>query len=83
MSQGYQQKDNSGSLFRNDRKESDKHPDYKGNAKIDGVDYWISAWLKEKNGQKYFSFSFQPKQQQQGNSRPAAKSSHNDEDIPF
>ena len=50
MSQ-YQPKDNSGSLFRNERKERDNQPDYNGSVLIDGVEYWQSAWLKEgKNG---------------------------------
>lgn len=57
----YEQKPNSGTLFKNDRKEKDSHPDYKGSALIGGVEYWISAW--EKQGQRgvFFSLSFQDK----------------------
>ena len=36
-------RDNSGALFRNERKEADNHPDYTGNAMIDGKEYWIQA----------------------------------------
>ena len=58
----YETKDNTGRLFRNDRKEKETHPDYNGSVKIDGHDMWISAWLKEdKNGQKYFSLAFKRK----------------------
>ena len=57
----YQHKPNRGSLFRNDRKEKESHPDYKGDAVIDGVDYWLSAWVNEGKKGKYFSFSFQKK----------------------
>jgi hypothetical protein len=60
MSTG-QQKDNSGALFKNDRKENEKQPDYKGSATIDGVDYWISAWINvsQKDGKtKYMSLGF-------------------------
>jgi len=39
--------DNSGALFRNDRKETDKQPDYTGEARIEGVEYRLSAWLNE------------------------------------
>ena len=58
----YEQKDNSGTLFKNDKRERDTHPHAKGSALIDGVDYWISAWTKEdKNGNKYQSLSFKRK----------------------
>lgn len=51
-----------GSLFRNDRKERDTHPDYTGTCQIEGVEYYINAWVKEsKSGKKYFSFSFKAK----------------------
>lgn len=58
----YETKDNTGSLFRNNRKESERHPDYNGSVRIDGHDLWISGWLKEtKDGQKYFSLAFKRK----------------------
>lgn len=37
---------NSGALFKNDRKETANHPDYKGQINVNGVDYWLSAWIK-------------------------------------
>jgi hypothetical protein len=54
---------NSGMLARNDKKETEKHPDFKGSINVDGVDYWLSAWVKEgkpggkMEGKKYFSLS--------------------------
>tara|TARA_R110000744_G_scaffold66022_1_gene134967 strand:+ start:6274 stop:6537 length:264 start_codon:yes stop_codon:yes gene_type:complete len=58
----YEQKDNTGVLFVNDRKESENHPDSKGSGLIYGVECWISAWRKtSKNGVKYLSLSFQAK----------------------
>lgn len=64
----YQRKDGDGVLFKNDRKEEDRHPDYKGNALINGIEYDIGAWVKESSntGQKFFSLSIRPKQQFQG-----------------
>ena len=57
----FQHKPNRGSLFRNKKKEKQDQPDYRGDALIDGTEYWISAWLNEGPKGKYFSFSFQPK----------------------
>ena len=56
---------NTGALFRNTRKDTERHPDYNGNCEINGVHMWMSAWLKiSKNGQKFMSFSFNPKENQ-------------------
>jgi uncharacterized protein (DUF736 family) len=64
----YQQKDNSGALFKNDKKESDSHPDYKGSAMIEGTEYWFSAWINEsKTGTKYMKTSFSLKEQVHNN----------------
>lgn len=89
----YEQKPNSGSLFKNDKKEKDTHPDYTGNALIGGEEYWISAWLKETKGgkKKFFSFSFKPKEDNQR--KPAEKTRQEEtrkaqadleeDDVPF
>lgn len=53
-----------GVLFKNNKKESDKHPDYKGEVNIEGIEYWQSAWINEdKNGKKYMSQKFEKKEQ--------------------
>jgi uncharacterized protein (DUF736 family) len=59
----YGQKPNTGSLFKNDRKETDGHPDYKGSALIDGLgEYWLDAWINTaKDGSKYMSLKLKPK----------------------
>lgn len=52
----------SGSLFKNDRKEKESQPDYRGDALIDGKLYWMSAWLNESpKGTKYMSVKFSEK----------------------
>jgi hypothetical protein len=83
---GYEQKDNSGTLFKNDKREKDSHPHAKGSAMIDGVEYWVSAWTKEGSKGKFQSLSFQRKEQrqperQQQASRPAPREL--DDEIPF
>jgi uncharacterized protein (DUF736 family) len=63
---------NSGALFKNDKKESEKHPDYRGSINVGGVDHWISAWLKtSQQGAKFMSLSVSPKEQ--ANYAPAPK----------
>ena len=56
-----QQKDNSGILFRNRKKESDKQPDARGSATIDGKEYWLSGWTKQGDKGKFVSLAFSPK----------------------
>lgn len=61
----YEQKAGSGTLFKNDRKEKDTHPDYRGTAMLpDGTEVWLSMWIKEGQKGKFFSLSMQPKEQQ-------------------
>ena len=88
----YEQKDGRGSLFRNDRKETERHPDYKGSIKIDGKDYWLSSWIsKSEGGTTYMSLSAQLKEQQSAPvpapasapaPAPAPAADFND-DVPF
>lgn len=53
------QKDNSDALFKNAKKETEKHPDYRGKCFIGGAKYYIASWIREsKNGNKYMSLSF-------------------------
>ena len=56
-----QQKDNSGILFRNRKKESDKQPDARGSATIDGKEYWLSGWTKQGDKGRFLSLAFSPK----------------------
>lgn len=68
----YEMKDNSGSLFKNDKEGKESRPDYKGSMKIEGVDYWLSAWIKKSDGKPpWMSLSLERKDKQ---SPPAAKS---------
>ena len=63
----YEQRDFTGSLFRNERKEAETHADYQGSAKIGGVEYFLDAWINESSsGAKYMSLKFKPKQASSG-----------------
>ena len=73
--------DNSGIIGKNKRKELDKHPDIQGQATVNGVEYWMSGWKKEKDGKGFYSLAFKPKEaksQSGGSSSPDL-----DDDIPF
>ena len=52
-------KNNSGAIFKNDKKTAETHPDYKGKVNVNGKDMEVALWLREsKAGMKYFSASF-------------------------
>jgi hypothetical protein len=83
----FEQKDMSGSLFKNERREKDTHPHATGQCVIDGVPFWISAWTKtDKNGNKFQSLAFKPKTENTGSGvkhNPGKLEDDELGDIPF
>ena len=76
------QRDNSGVLFKSDKIENERSPQYKGNITVDGKDYWISAWIKEGKSGKFMGLAVSPKEEYQPKQAPK-KTSFDDEDMPF
>ena len=81
----FEQSDNSGSLFVNDRKTTSKHPDRTGSCMIGGVEYWVSGWIKEgKNGKKpWLSMAFTPKEESKRRENPRDFTGDELDDVPF
>jgi len=77
-----EKRDNSGVLFKNDKKDNERAPEYKGNIMVDGNEYWISAWIKEGKTGKFMGLAVSPRDAQPPASKPVA-SNLKDDDIPF
>lgn len=78
----YEMRPGGGSLFKNEWKTSDKHPNLKGKIMLpNGEVRWISAWTKVTSaGEKWQSLSIGDLVQG-GQGQPAVVQS--DDDIPF
>jgi uncharacterized protein (DUF736 family) len=73
---------NTGALFKNENKQSEKHADYRGEVNAGGVDYWLDGWVRtSKKGTKFVGFKLKPKQEP----APAKKAPAEDfsDEIPF
>jgi hypothetical protein len=77
---------NTGVLFINDKGDNPKRPDRKGSLNVDGKDYWISGWVREKDGKPYMSLKVERKEQQTTKPAPPQAAPLDDDDgdaIPF
>jgi hypothetical protein len=37
---------NRGAFFKNDKKETEKHPDFTGSLNVEGKEFWVSGWKR-------------------------------------
>lgn len=84
---------NSGIMHRNLNKTEPKQPDFSGTVNVDGVEYWLSAWIKEskadgklaqKGIKQFFSISVKPKNDSAPKIHPKSEGfSDLEDDIPF
>ena len=71
---------NSFALFKNDKGDNPKRPDYTGNLNVDGIEFRISGWIREGAKGKFISGSVQLKESNSEAQREVAKEN---EDVPF
>lgn len=79
---------NTGIFSRNERKEQPNHPDFKGAINVEGKEYWLSGWVKEKKdgSGKFFSLSVKAKDAQNPKQSAASRGESLEDmhdDIPF
>ena len=72
---------NTGVLFKNTNKTSEKHPDYKGKINANGKEMDIAAWVKQGKNGSFFSASFSEPYVPQEERKPIGDSI--DDDLPF
>ena len=53
---------NTFALFKNDKGDNPKRPDYAGTANVDGIEFRISGWIREGKNGKFISGSVQLKE---------------------
>lgn len=80
---------NSGMLFKNDKGDNEKRPDYKGSVNVGGVEYWLSGWVRvagessKRAGEKFISMKLEPKEQQAPVRQAPAPQADLTDDVPF
>ena len=83
----YIPKEGRGSLFKNDQKIKETHPDYKGSIMINNKEHYLSAWVEEGKNGKYFSVSIGNEKQPKGfvakGEDELPKNTLEDSDLPF
>lgn len=89
----YELKDDNGNLFQNKKKKKESSPDWSGKIKLNGQEFYLSAWEKKtKAGDLFFSVKLgqmvpaQPTSHSidKGNAfAPADKKDNMDDDIPW
>jgi len=74
-----QKYDNTGILFRSDKtKGSDR--DYRGTITANGIEFWVSAWVRQGKKGKFLSLALKPKDREFGSkSKQSPKNELNDE----
>ena len=82
----YEQRDMSGTAFKNRRADKPNSAHLTGSAMIDGKEYWVNTWVRsDKNGDDWHSYSFKPKlpKAQNETQQESVPAPELDDPIPF
>jgi hypothetical protein len=77
----YEERDMTGTLWREREKKSEKHPDYTGTLLIDGTRWRLAGWIKDGAKGKFLSLAVSlplPRDEQ-----PRAKKPDDDGELPW
>lgn len=76
---------NRGALFKNEgERKRENGPDYSGNLNVDGVEFFLDAWIKTaQTGRKFMSVSVKVKGKQAGQSHAPTSRRSSQDDPPF
>jgi uncharacterized protein (DUF736 family) len=85
-----EQKNNTGAIFKNDKKTAENQPEYRGKMMVDGQQWEISLWVRESAaGVKYFSAAIKEPYVKPTEAAPVsttkkiADATAADDDLPF
>ena len=77
-----EQKNNSGAIFRNEKKDKPTAPDYTGSARINDQEYSLSGWInKSRDGKNYLRILFTSREL--NNSNKELNNLNSQDDLPF
>ena len=59
---------NRGQIWKNDDKQTDNHPDFKGTLNVNGQEFWVAAWKRREGANPKapaLTFTIKPKDEKQ------------------
>jgi hypothetical protein len=77
---------NRGSIWANDNRKTENHPDFTGSLNVDGTEYWVSAWKRKEGANPKspaLSFSINIKEPKQEQAQKTTETDSFDDTIPF
>lgn len=75
---------NRGVLFKSREKRNERSADYSGSLNVDGVEYFLDAWIKKSGkGETFMSLSVKRKDRQENRQQKSQPPRDLDDEIPF